>query len=141
LTYVFDEFLEIWLAIAALRRGVRPGDTAECLKRNRRDIRSLSREVLEQLPASAVERLAEKEWRASAELRAGERYLRIHDRHSETPGKFELIGLEAKEVEDIFGMKEVFPDGTFRPLIPLTRLLVELAQLAPRAPEIRTGPG
>jgi hypothetical protein len=141
LTYNFDEFVELCIAIAAMRRGMRPKDVAAFYSENRRNIRSLCRQILEEIPEGALDATMPSSTRRIVIRRADERFLRLHDRYSQTPGRYEVIGPdEAKEFEDVFGKKEVFPDGAVRKLVPLTRILIEVARLAPTAPVVRPGP-
>ena len=138
--YGFMELMELGVAIFALRRGLRPREVADYLIKHRKDLQRMFRQVLEEQPAKALEAPLIKSHGKIIPLVANEMFLRLHDRFSETPGKFEPVGIsEAKKTDEIFGMREVFAGGVTKPLIPLTRIVLELVVWAQEAPEIRPG--
>jgi hypothetical protein len=66
--------------------------------------------------------------------------LRLHDRYSERPGTFELVGGDAfAALMELETITETYPGGEVRTLLPLTRLIVELVAWAREAPEIKPG--
>jgi hypothetical protein len=74
-------------------------------------------------------------------MREDDLLLRLHDRFSSTPGKFEVMRQdEIQDVEGFAGMVERFSDGGSRRLIPLTHLVQRLVRLSEEAPATRPGP-
>jgi hypothetical protein len=138
--YSYEELVELGVALYALRKGLRPQDVVNYLVTHRKYLRQRYREALEDQPEQALE----ADWLTNggkvAELLSQGRFLRLHNRYSDTPGKYEMILPEdAQEFGDIFGMREVFADGTSQPLVPLTRIALELMYWVRKAPEIKPG--
>jgi hypothetical protein len=138
--YSFEEMMEIAIGLFALRRGVRPHLVADLLVTNRTALRRSFRRALEDQPATALEASWVKSRGKEIPLLADEQFLRLHNRMLEAPGTYELVKPgEAQALLDVFGQRELFPDGTAEILIPLTRLVLELIYWARQAPEIRPG--
>jgi hypothetical protein len=138
--YHFEELAELGVALYALRRGVRPKDIRACLVTERTRLRALYHQAMEEQPAQALEACWVKSRGTSIPLLGNERFLRVHNRYSDTPGTFDVIGPEqAQAFGDLFGMRELFADGTTQVLVPLTRLVLELVAWAREAPDTKPG--
>jgi hypothetical protein len=139
--YDFDHLTEVGVGVAALRRGMTPKEIAGLLVKNRKELRAIYREAYLSQPNGALEADWIKSRGKVVPLLEKERFLRLHDRYSDSPGKIERIRQE--EVSDplqLFSMVERYPGEKLRTLFPLTRLTLELVAWALEAPETRTGP-
>ncbi len=138
--YNFEELAELGIAVYALRRGMRPKEVAQILTAQRKDIRQQCTEAVEAQPEAGLHHDWVKSRGKSYPILGNQRFLRFHNRYSETAGMYEIIGpSEAKQLEDIFGTKETFPDGESFVLIPLARIVLPLLAWALEAPDIRPG--
>ena len=138
--YSYEELMEVAVGVYALRREVRPHVIAKILLTNRARLRRVYREALDERPATALE----QPWLASrgtiVAIPDEARFLCVHNRYSETPGKYELVlPAQATDLSEIFEMQEEFADGTTQTLIPLTSLVLEMTYWAQRAPGIKPG--
>jgi hypothetical protein len=134
--YRFEHLIELGLALFGLRRGVKPKDIAGMLTKNRAQLRRLYRQALEEQPQAALNAEWVKSRGQNLPLLGHEIFLRLHDRYSKTPGKFDVLGEEAVP----FDRPEVYPGEQARTLVPLTRLVLELVAWAMEAPATRPGP-
>lgn len=138
--YSYDELVEVAVGLSALRRGVRPHLVADYLITNRKDLRRFYRQALEEQAASALDAPWLQHPETAMAMYANEHFLRLHNRMYEAPGTYELIKPEeARGLIDVFGKRELFPDGTTETLIPLTRLVLTLVYWALRAPMFKPG--
>ena len=140
LRYHYEELVELSVALYALRRGVRPKDIRACLVRQRTQLHPLYRQALEEQPNQALEASWVKSRGQIIPCLSTQLFLRLHNRYSDTPGTFDVIGPDhAQGFGDLFGMRELFADGTPQVLVPLTRLALELVAWAREAPETKPG--
>ena len=136
-SYRFEHLIELGLALFGLRRGLKPKDIAGMLAKNRAQLRRLYRQAFQEQPEGALKAEWVKSRGRLVPLLGDEIFLRLHDRHSEAPGKFEV--LEPDEVAPL-GLGELYPGEQTRTLVPLTRLVLESVAWAMEAPATRPGP-
>ncbi len=138
--YRYDELVELLVALYALHRGVRPKDIQTYLVTKRSWLRAQYRQALEEQPAQALDAPWVKSRGKIISILEEQRFLRLHNRYSDTPGTFDVIGPEqAHQAGDLFGMQETFADGSTQILVPLTRLVLEVVAWAREAPETKPG--
>ena len=138
--YRFEELVELGVAVYAMRRGLRPRDIGAFILPHRGDIHRLIRQAVTEQPVGALEASWVKSRGKEIPFLSKDISLRLHDRYSETPGRYELVTSEEKvRSEDLFSVGEVYADGAVRPLVPLTRIALELLVWAKEAPDIRPG--
>jgi len=139
LRYGFDHLIELGVGVFGLERGMRPREIARILVDHRAELRRCYRDTVAALPECALE----AEWvksRGAVVPIMNETLMRLHDRHSERPGSFELVPGDALAVVmQIATVTERYPGGEARTLLPLTRLAIELVARAREAPEIKPG--
>ena len=137
--YGFDHLIELGVAVFGLDRGMRPREVAGILVDHRAEFRRCYRDTLAALPESAFT----AEWvksRGTMVPFINERFVRLHDRHSERPGSFELVPGDPLDAFRQFAtVTERYPGGDLRTLLPITRLVLELVAWAREAPEIKPG--
>ena len=137
--YGFDHLIELGVALFGLQRGMAPREVAAILVEHRVELRRCYRDTVATIPTSAFE----AEWvksRGAVVPIMNEICLRLHDRYSERPGTFELVGGDAfAALMELETITETYPGGEVRTLLPLTRLVVELVAWAREAPEIKPG--
>jgi hypothetical protein len=137
ISYRFEHLIELGLALFGLRRGLKPKDIAGMLVKNRSQLRQLYRQAFQQQPEAALKEDWVKSRGRIAPLFGDEMFLRLHDRHSQAPGKFEVVGADQAIP---LGLTELYPGERTRTLVPLTRLVLELVAWAMEAPPTRPGP-
>lgn len=146
--YRYEDLIELGVAIHAIRHGIKPRDAASILINARSDFQSMYRKALEEMPEAALTAEWIKNRGTLGVFIANDIWLRLHDRYSQTPGKFEYgtskssNRSQANEMEkllSLFGVSEHFADGQDRSLIPLTRIAIELTAWALEAPDVRPG--
>jgi hypothetical protein len=137
--YGFDHLIELGVALFGLQRGMAPREVVRILVEHRVELRRCYRDTGADLDTSAFE----AEWvksRGAVVPIMNEICLRLHDRYSERPGTFELVGGDAfAALMELETITETYPGGEVRTLLPLTRLIVELVAWAREAPEIKPG--
>jgi len=138
--YGYDELVEMGVALYALRQRVRPRDVAGSLVKYRKDLKQQYREAYEEQPPAAIEADWVKSRGQSIPMLANERFLRIHDRFSKQPGTIEMLGMD-EVIKGLtpFDVVERYPGEVVRPLVPLTRVVLQLVAWAQEAPEIKPG--
>ncbi len=142
-TYGFDELVECAIALYALRKQYKPKPIAKMMVSERKILRSTAREKFTELPQGALDASWVKSRGKERVMLDGEVFLRVHDRFSETPGKFECIAIEDifKSPDSMFGDEvETYANGEIRALVPLKRVMLIAVAWALEAPETRTGP-
>lgn len=141
-TYGFDELIETALAIRGIRFGMKPAEMAKFILDNRKHLRKLYRQALADQPDAALKAEWVKSRGRSGALLADEIFLRLHDKYSSSPGKFEYQQIPNPTEEDIRTMMDPVEmvGGEPRKLFSLTRLVLETVAWALDAPEYRTGP-
>jgi hypothetical protein len=137
ISYRFEHLIELGLALFGSRRGLKPKDIAGILTKNRAQLRRLYRQAFQEQPAGALKAEWVKSRGRIVPVLGHEIFLRLHDRHSETPGKFDVMGPDQAVPLD---RPEVYPGEQTRTLVPLTRLVLELVAWAMEAPATRPGP-
>ncbi|MGE0270242.1 MAG: hypothetical protein AB7M05_08635 [Alphaproteobacteria bacterium] len=140
--YDYFHLIELGVAFFGLRRGMRPKEIAKILVDYRKALRPIYEEAFANQPDSAVEApwVKSRGTNAPAGL-VDERFIRLHDRFSETPGKFDVVLVE--ETEDatkLFMTVERYPGERDRTLAPVSRLAIELVAWAKEAPVMKKGP-
>ena len=135
ISYRFEHLIELGLALFGLRRGLKPKDIAEMLTKNRAQLRRLYRQALQEQPQAALKAEWVKSRGRIMPFLGHEIFLRLHDRHSEMPGQFDVLG-----PDEALGRPEVYPGEQTRTLVPVTRLVLELVAWAMEAPATRPGP-
>ena len=137
--YGFDHLIELGVALFGLQRGMTPREVAAILVKYRAEFCRCYRDILAPLPPAAFE----AEWvksRGAMVPIMNEIFVRLHDRHSERPGSFELVpGDVFVALAELARFTERFPGGELRTVLPLTRLVIELVAWAREAPEIKPG--
>lgn len=140
--YRFDHLIEVGVAVFALQHGMRPREVANFLTKHRKDLRPLYRKAFLDQPETAIK----QDWiksrgRQIPLLRENELFVRLHDRYSATPGRFDWLQHdEVTDPRDFFGMAERFPGGETRTLVPLTKIVLQLVAFAMEAPATKPGP-
>src|SRR5580693_5991154 len=89
--YGFDHLIELGVALFGLQRGMAPREVVRILVEHRVELRRCYRDTVAAIPTSAFE----AEWvksRGAVVPIMNEICLRLHDRYSERPGTFELVG-------------------------------------------------
>jgi hypothetical protein len=137
--YRFEHLVELGVAVLALRRGLKPREVAGYLTTHRDDLRKLYRSAFRDQPEGALTSDWVKSRGRSVPGLANEIFLPLHDRYSETPGKFEVIGPGNADRDTLFGIEERYPGEQTRTLVPLTRLVLELVAWALEAPPTKPG--
>ncbi len=141
--YDYDDLIECGVALFALESGMKPADVSKVLVGERPTRRKTYRKALQVLPDLALTAPWVKSRGKTVPMIADEVWLRLHNRYSETPGTFEVLGPlkgDPPAGGSIFDPVERFADGlTFR-LVPLTRLALQWTAWALEAPQTRTGP-
>jgi len=137
ISYRFEHLIELGLALFGLRRGLKPKDITGMLIKNRAQLRQLYRQAFQEQPEAALKADWVKSRGRIAPLLGDEIFLRLHDRHAEAPGKFEVVGPDQAVP---LGLTELYPGERARTLVPLTRLVLELVAWAKEAPPTRPGP-
>ena len=138
--YGFDQLIELGVAVFGLRRGMAPREMTGMLVNHRAEFRQCFRDVVVELPAGAFEADWVKSRGAIVPLMRQEMFMRLHDRRSEKPGKFDLIAGDGFAAILQIGMvTEKYPGEEARTLLPLTRLVLEVVAWARAAPEIKPG--
>jgi hypothetical protein len=137
ISYRFEHLIELALALFGLRRGMKPKDIAGMLVKNRAQLRRLYRQAFQEQPQAALKAEWVKSRGRIVPLLGDEIFLRLHDRHSEAPGKLEVLGPDQAVP---LGLAELYPGEQTRTLVPLTRLVLELVAWATEAPQTRPGP-
>ena len=139
--YRFDHLIESGVALYAIQHGMRPRDVSGYLIENRVPLRRFYREAFNNQPVGALNAEWVKSRGKQVPLLADELFLRLHDRFSLTPGRLDMLRSDELHVLAGFGsLVERFPAGEVRPLLPLTRLVLEIFAWALDAPTIKTGP-
>jgi hypothetical protein len=139
--YRYDHLIEVGVAMFALQHGMRPRKVAEFLTKNRKDLRRMYRKAFLDQPETAITQDWVKSRGKQVPYLANELFVRLHDRYSATPGKFDLLRHdEVADRRDVFGMAERFPGGETRTLVPLTKLVLQLVAWALDAPVTKPGP-
>ena len=140
--YGFDELIETALAIRGIRFGMKPAEMANFILENRKHLRKLYRQALAEQPDGALKAEWVKSRGRAGALLSNEVFLRLHDKYSSSPGKFEYEQIADPKVDAlqaIFDPVEIV-GGEPRKLFSLTRLVLETVAWALDAPEYRTGP-
>jgi hypothetical protein len=137
ISYRFEHLVELGLALFGLRRGLKPKDIAGMLVKNRAQLRQLYRQAFQEQPEAALKAEWVKSRGRIVPLLGDEIFLRLHDRHSQAPGKFEVVGPDQAVP---LGLAELYPGERTRTLVPLTRLVLELVAWAMEAPQTKPGP-
>jgi hypothetical protein len=137
ISYRFEHLIELGLALFGLRRGLKPKDIAGMLVKSRTQLRQLYRQAFQEQPEAALKAEWVKSRGHNLPLLGHEIFLRLHDRHSQAPGKFEVVG---PDQAISLGRPEVYPGERTRTLVPLTRLVLELVAWAMEAPLTKPGP-
>lgn len=141
LGYDFDDQVELGLGLTALGLGMRPADIGAVLVGQRGEMRRLYRQAWLEIPEAALEAPWVKGRGRMGALIDNEYYVRLHDRYSETPGTFELLGPdEAEDPTALFAPVERIGGQPPRRVLPLKRLMIQWVAWAMEAPAIRTGP-
>jgi hypothetical protein len=139
--YRYEQLIELGVAIWALERGLKPQELANFLIEQRKFLRSLYIRAFAEQPEKAIEEPWVKSRGRLVPILGDELFLRLHDRHSDTPGKIELLEQdEIKSLRDFFLLAEIYPGEKARTLLPLSRLALELVAWAREAPELKPGP-
>src|SRR5262249_26946814 len=139
-SYRFKHLAELGVAVFALRRGLKPREVAGYLTKHRNELRTMYRKAFRDQPDGALTNDWVKSRGRIVPGLANEIFLRLHDRYSETPGKFEVVGPDkAADRKRLFEMVEHYPGEQARMLVPLTRLVLELVAWALEAPPTRPG--
>lgn len=140
--YRYAHLIELGVAVWALERGMKPREVATLLIEQRKPLRALYTKAFTDQPEAAITAAWVKSRGRIVPLLGNEIFLRLHDRYSEAPGKFEMLDQsEIKTLSDFFMLTEKYPGGQTRTLLPLTRLVLELVAWAREAPEVKPGPG
>lgn len=141
LNYGFDDLVELGLGLTALGLGMRPADIGMVLVGQRDDMRPLYREAWSQIPDAALTAPWVKSRGPMGVLIDNEYFIRLHDRYSDTPGTFELLGPNgAEDRQALFAPVERIGGQPPRRVLPLKRLMIQWVAWALEAPAIRTGP-
>ena len=141
LRYSYDELIEVGVAVFALRRGVAPRDIAQILGGRRGFLRRHCRKIYLEQPDEALNDTWVKSRGREIPVWGSEPFLRLHDRHSDQPGKLDLLlDIKASDLSQVLGFHELYPGEMARTLVPLRRLVLELVAWALEAPETRPGP-
>jgi hypothetical protein len=139
--YRYEHLIEVGVAVFALQRGMKPREVPQFLVQQRKYLRTLYRKALSDQPEAGLRAEWVKSRGRLVPLLGDEIFLRLHDRHSEAPGKIEMLEpSEIKDLSEFFMLGEKYPGEKTRTLLPLTRLVLELVAWADEAPEIRPGP-
>lgn len=140
--YGFDELIETALAIRGIRFGMKPAEMVNFIMENRKHLRKLYRQVLADQPDAALKAEWVKSRGRSGALLSNEVFLRLHDKYSSSPGKFDYQQLSNPTEADIQSMLDPVEmvGGEPKKLFSLTRLVLETVAWALDAPEYRTGP-
>ena len=146
LCYGYYEIIELAVAIEGIKRGMKKGDIAKYLLKDRKPLREYYLSAYTVLPEDAFKR----DWMPTERgvtigTNYKQKYLRFHDRFSEAPGKLEFLSQdEIKTLAESFRYMmdpvERYPDGEYRDLIPLTRMIIEIVNLAQQVREEKPGP-
>lgn len=139
--YGYEHLIELGVAVWALERGMKPGEVARFLIKQRKNLHSIYAKAFSDQPEQAIEAEWIKSRGRKVPLLANEIFLRLHDRYSETPGSIEQLNQPAiQSLKDLFMLAETYPGEKARTLLPLTRLALELVAWAQEAPEVAPGP-
>jgi len=139
--YRFEHLIEVGVAVFALRHGMRPREIAGYLKKYRKYLRQAYRKAFLDQPETAITQDWVKSRGKHVPMLENELFIRLHDRYSATPGKYDLLRLdEVTDLRDVMGMVERFPGGETRTLVPLKKLVLELVAWALEAPVTKPGP-
>jgi hypothetical protein len=142
LSFDFYDLVETAVSVWAMDHGMRPKDIAGYLSLERATLRKLYRDTYLKLPEAALTAEWIRTRGRQIAVRANEVYLRIHDRYSEEPGRIEQVGWDDPNVFRSVSpsdMVERYPDGSRRYLVPLERLIIELAAWAREVPVLPAG--
>lgn len=149
--YKYEEVVEMAVAIFAIRCRMRPKEVAVLLNENRKIFHELFKKALEEQPVRAVEAAWTKSQGREIPLLGNEINLPLYDRFSGASETYETFltrsGAEqGNEKSDTslglapavgWAVKE--PGGENQILVPLTRIVIEIAALARDVPDIRPG--
>lgn len=141
LSYGFDDQIELGLGLTALGLGMRPADIGAVLVGHRVEMRRLYRQAWSEIPEAALDAPWVKSRGRMGALIDSEYYIRLHDRYSDAPGTFELLGPEqAEDPMALFAPIERVGGQPPRRVLPLKRLMIQWVAWAREVPVIRTGP-
>jgi hypothetical protein len=139
--YRYEHLIELGVALFGLQRGMKPQELAKVLTERRKYLRTIYEKAFSDQPEAAIEADWVKSRGRIVPLLGDEIFLRLHDRHSDAPGKIEMLEQnEIKDLSEVFLLGEKYPGEKARTLLPLTRLVLELVAWAKEAPEIKPGP-
>ena len=139
--YRYEHLIELGVALFGLQRGMKPQEVAKILTDRRKYLRTIYEKAFSDQPEAAMEAEWVKSRGRVVPLLGDEIFLRLHDRHSDAPGKIEMLEQnEIKDLREFFLLGEKYPGEKTRTLLPLTRLVLELVAWAKEAPEIKPGP-
>jgi DNA-binding transcriptional MerR regulator len=145
--YDFDDLIELAIAFYYLRHGMKPKDLREYMPKARKGLRELARQTFLSLPDAALSVEWVKSRGKQIPMINNEIFLPFHDRYSETPGKIEAAQSASppepgsmQELVAMFIPASTLSNGDNKPMIPLTRLVLETVGWALEVPEVKTGP-
>lgn len=140
MTYTFDHLFECGLAVECVRAGTKPSDVAKGITANRKVIRRLGRDGLDALNDEVLEDLNLDLGTWPYLTLDHEVYVLIYDRYAPKPWSVAEIHTHRNDDDSLYSemMYEV-PEGSFRRLLPLYRLVASLVLRAAIAPETKPG--
>jgi hypothetical protein len=141
--YGFDHLVECAVGVYALRQRLKPAGVAKAQVDERTSLRGLAQEHFLSTPATAFAADWVKSRGTLKPPLGNEVFLRIHDKASETVGRYDAVSFEelATNPDFSFGdLIEHYPNGDMRPLVPLKRVMLPAVAWALEAPATRPGP-
>lgn len=141
LHYRYEHLIDLGVGVWALERGMKPKEVAKFLVKERKLLRELYIKALAEQPDEAIEAEWVKSRGRLVPLLGNELFLRLHDRYSDKPGRYEMLRPdEIEQLSEFSMLAERYPGEKARMLLPLTRLALELVAWAREAPVLKPGP-
>jgi hypothetical protein len=135
LRYDYMHLVETGFGLLGLSYGFRPRDIAAVLVDNRDGMRQAYAAAYLEQPLGALTADWVKSRGRIRPIIADEMFIRLHDRHGDAHGSFEVIGMdEAKSADELFEPVERFPGELARRVIPATRYILQWVVWALEAP-------
>ncbi len=141
LTYDYARLVETGFGLLGLSYGLRPRDIVGGLIGDRDGMRAAYATMYLEQPLGALTADWVKSRGRLKPMLANEYFIRMHERHGDAPGNFDVIGPgEAKDPGELLEPVERYPGERARRVVPAVRHILQWVVWALEAPPTPSGP-